>query len=154
MRSSRPYDRTPRARLLTLCVAALASLANIAPAAAQDVARPPAHSGFGSAFRAPALRADPPAPAEWVKRTRPTIIPDASRPSSRAEPQRPLMNAEQIRRREAELDALRIRQDRLAGRKATRGRYRSAAGDPVVKPKPETRKCILTCAPIGRLEKK
>lgn len=104
----------------------------------------------------PRLRTDPGQPADWVRASRPAVIPDAAAvdPADR-QPRRALMAPDDVRRKEAELDALRVRHDRISGRKPFTEKVRSAAAEPVVKPKKKEVRCALTCAKtIGTLPRK
>ncbi|MDB5571018.1 MAG: hypothetical protein JWN93_2201, partial [Hyphomicrobiales bacterium] len=101
-------------------------------------------------MQGPRLRTDPGEPADWVKAARPAQTPQPVR-GAQGEPSRPLMNADQIRKREAELDALRSRHDKIAGRKPPTAKYASAAGEPVKKAKKREIRCVVTCEQtIGR----
>ena len=56
------------------------------------------------------------------------------------------MTVEEIKAEEAQLDALRLRHDRIAGRKSEPVPHTSVAdGRKLPRPKPVSPKCILTC---------
>lgn len=92
-------------------------------------------------------RTDPPAPEDFVRRSRPKselgYVPvNGPRPQPRGK----ALKRDQIMAEEAELQAARARQDRIAGRRPSGGGARSAAGDPYVpKTKKLPPKCLLTC---------
>jgi hypothetical protein len=94
----------------------------------------------------PRLTTTPPEAADWVRASRPA--PDAPRPAARPPgPGRPLLTADEIRAREAQLDRLRARHDRIAGRKAPTGKFGSAAGKPQAEEKEKYKPgCALTCS--------
>lgn len=94
----------------------------------------------------PRLTTTPPEAADWVRATRQD--PNAPRQDARRPgPGRPLLTYDQIRAHEAQLDRLRARHDRIAGRKPPAGKFGSAAGKPV-EPTEEKYKpgCVLTCS--------
>lgn len=117
----------------------------VASASAQSPTRSAPSGLLDTIMQGPRLRTDPGESADWVKATRPSESPNPVR-GAQGEPSRPLMNADAIRKREAELDALRARHDRLAGRKRSTAKYASAAGPPVKKPKKRDAPCVTTCA--------
>ncbi|HEY8579492.1 MAG TPA: hypothetical protein VIL72_06360 [Beijerinckiaceae bacterium] len=153
---ARRADENPyrRARFpAALRAAAFALAATLAAPAAL------AQSGgglFETLTQGPRLRTTPGEPADWVKASRPQTVPDAAAVDVESrKPRRALLTPDQVRRKEAELDALRARHDRLSGRKPVRGKYRSAAAEPEQK---ETKKevgCALTCAKtIGAIRRR
>ena len=85
-------------------------------------------------------------PKEWVKRSRPegeqAYIPvgrnaDISR--------RRIMTPDEVRAKEAELNAVQAKHDRLGHRKPMRGAIGSAAAPPIRKKEAKKETCILTC---------
>ena len=103
-----------------------------------------------SLLQGPRLTTTTPEPADWVRRSRPPEGARASQPAAAPmAPARPTLSAEELRRREAALDAARARHDRLAGRKTQGGRV---TAPPKAEQKAETSPagCVMTCAaPIG-----
>lgn len=94
----------------------------------------------------PRLTTTPPEAADWVRATR--RDPNAPRPIARPPgPGRPLLKPDQIRAHEAQLDRLRARHDRIAGRKPPTGKFGSAAGKPEAPPVEKYKPgCVLTCS--------
>ncbi|MDB5651585.1 MAG: hypothetical protein JWL62_3105 [Hyphomicrobiales bacterium] len=139
----REITRTPRARRV-VARWALAAFAMIAiGGCAQAQSDEP-----GSVSRVLKLRTVPPPAPDFVVRTRPpetslNYIPTgAPRPMPAGKPLTP----DEIRAKEAELDGLRSRQDRIAGRRSAPRAERSAAdgGKPPKKAAAPLR-CVLTC---------
>lgn len=101
-------------------------------------------------LQGPRLTTTTPEPADWVRSSRPPGGAPAPQPSAApAGPARPRLSAEEVRRREAALEAARIKHDRVAGRKTQGGR---AAPAPAPEQKAVAAKpgCVMTCAePIG-----
>lgn len=94
----------------------------------------------------PRITTTPPPAADFVRASRPD--PNAPRSGARpAPPGRAVLTPAQIRANEAQLDNLRARHDRVAGRKPQTGKFGSAAGKPEA---PEAEKykpgCALTCS--------
>jgi hypothetical protein len=139
--SSRRPNAPPAGRQALLAVALAASIMSVQPGAAL------AQGLLETLTQGPRLRTDPGEPADWVRASRPAVIPDAAGADVGArQPRRALLTPDDVRRKERELDALRVRHDRISGRKPATGKFRSAAAEPVVKtPKKEVR-CALTCA--------
>lgn len=85
-------------------------------------------------------------PQDWVKRSRPAdnqaYVP-AGRPSDR--PQRRVMTPDEVRAKEAELDAVRAKHDRLAHRKPFKGQIGTASAPPLLKKEVKKPTCVLTC---------
>jgi hypothetical protein len=107
----------------------------------------PAPKGFVETIMAgPRLTTTPPEAADWVRSSRPA--PNSQSPAARAPAQqRAVLTGDQIRANEAQLDSLRSRHDRIAGRKPQRGTPGSAAGKPEA-PEAESYKpgCALNCS--------
>lgn len=107
----------------------------------------PAPKGFIDTIReGPRLTTTPPEAADWVRASRPA---QNAQPTVRRAPaqQRAVLTGDQIRANEAQLDALRTRHDRIAGRKSPTGKTGSAAGKPEA-PESESYKpgCALNCS--------
>ena len=129
----------------------VAALFAVAPAWAQQ---PAARRRPSTSTQAPLevitnfkLRADPVEPADFVKRTRPPedrldYVPVGG---PRPEPASKIMSFEELKAREAELDAIRARHDGIGGRKRPAGPVKSVAYEPK-KPSPRKRQpCLITC---------
>lgn len=140
MSSRRPHAPAAR-RQAVLAAALLASLVAVQPGAAL------AQGLFETLSQGPRLRTDPGEPADWVRASRPAVIPDAAgaRLDDR-QPRRALLSPDEVRRKERELDALRLRHDRISGRKPATGKFKSAAAEPIVKTPKKQVRCALTCA--------
>jgi hypothetical protein len=113
----------------------------------KPTAAKPAPKGFmETLMEGPRITTTPPPAADWVRAARPD--PNAPRPTARtAGPGRPVLTDAQIRANEAQLENLRARHDRVAGRKPPTGKFGSAAGKPQA-PEVEKHKpgCALTCS--------
>ncbi len=113
----------------------------------KPVAAKPAPKGFiDTLMEGPRITTTPPPAADWVRATRPD--PNAPRAAARpAAPGRAVLSDAQIRANEAQLENLRARHDKVAGRKPPTGKFGSAAGKPQA---PEVEKykpgCALTCS--------
>lgn len=96
-------------------------------------------------FRFPGLTTNTPEPPEWIRKTRPPADALYGRDYvPGVEPERAPLNPDQLRKVEAEMNALKARHDRVGGRpKSPAGR--SAAADPKPKPGPRKPNCVLTC---------
>ena len=137
-------------RFLSVCslgLCALALLAAAPVAAQQEGARAQqSENPFATILRGPRFTTTPMEPQDWVKRSRPAEN-QAYIPVGRAadQPQRRVMTPDEVRAKEAELDAVRARHDRLAHRKSFKGKIGSATAPPL--PKKEVKKptCVLTC---------
>ena len=93
------------------------------------------------------FRTEPREPADFVKKSR---TPDASLDyiplaNPGGAPARPAMTPDEVRAREAELDALRGRHDRLSGRKSAKGPFKSTAANPVAAMPHTVERCMITC---------
>jgi hypothetical protein len=101
-------------------------------------------------LQGPRLTTTTPEPADWVRRTRPPEgAPAPQRAATPSAPARPTFSADEVRRREAALDAARARHDRLAGRKP-QGRRPAPAPKPEQKAETSPAACVMSCAaPIG-----
>lgn len=140
MSTRRPNALSARRQAL-LAVALLASLVSVQPGAAL------AQGLIETLTQGPRLRTDPGEPADWVRASRPAVIPDAAGANvGDRQPRRALLTPDEVRRKERELDALRARHDRISGRKPATGKFRSAAAEPVVKTQKKEVRCALTCA--------
>lgn len=111
---------------------------------ARPASAKPAPRGFIETITAgPRLTTTPPEAADWVRASRAT----QAAPRGSRGPERAVLTADQIRANEAQMDALRARHDRAAGRKPLPGKPGSAAGKPEAA---EAEKyepgCALTCA--------
>ncbi|MDP2358002.1 MAG: hypothetical protein Q8M31_18325 [Beijerinckiaceae bacterium] len=118
-----------------------------AEAKERPVAAKPAPKGFlETIMEGPRLTTTPPEAADWVRASRATQKPQprAVRAPTR---ERAVLTGDQIRANEAQLDALRTRHDRIAGRKSPAGKPGSAAGKPET-PAVEQYKpgCALNCS--------
>ncbi len=113
----------------------------------KPTAAKPAPKGFmETLMEGPRITTTPPPAADWVRAARPD--PNAPRPAARpAAPGRPVLTDAQVRANEAQLENLRARHDRVAGRKPPTGKFGSAAGKPQA-PEVEEHKpgCALTCS--------
>ena len=93
------------------------------------------------------LRADPVEPADFVKRSRPPedqlqYLPVAT---PKNEPARRVLTFDELKAAEADLDALRARQDRIGARPAPKEKLRSIAFAPKPKAPKKTVPCLITC---------
>jgi hypothetical protein len=121
-----------------------------APAARPNVApvqKKAAPKGFvETIMQGPRFTTTPPEAANWVRASRPAAN-AAAAPPRRPGPGRAVLTPDQIRAQEAQLDSLRARHDRIAGRRGPSGKLGSAAGKPepsdAEKHKPG---CVLTCS--------
>lgn len=107
----------------------------------------PAPKGFiETIMEGPRLTTTPPEAADWVRSSRPAqnAQPTAARAPAQ---QRAVLTGDQIRANESQLDALRTRHDRIAGRRSPTGKAGSAAGKPDA-PEVERYKpgCALNCS--------
>ncbi len=118
-----------------------------AAAKQKPTAAKPAPKGFvETLMEGPRITTTPPPAADWVRAARPD--PNVTRPAARpAAPGRPVLTDAQIRANEAQLENLRARHDKVAGRKPPTGKFGSAAGKPQA-PEVEKHKpgCALTCS--------
>ena len=124
-------------------------------ASAQEQGGRRAPLGFvDTILQGPKLRTDPGEPADWVKSRRPNELQEPVRVQPRAEPARKLLTPDEIRQREAQLDAVRIRNEQLGGRQPVRGNFASAAGPPQEKQKKVEVRCSIACDASSGLQKK
>ena len=161
---------TAKARLLRSAarVAALAVLAALAavaaaPLSARAQSAAPAPQGEGAKPRpglldtilqGPNLRTTAPEPKDWVKASRPAEAREPRRVQPDAEPRRAMLTPEQIRAREAELDNLRARHDRLGERQPARGPFASAAPPAAAAAAGQKGPgCAIACAPAAKKKK-
>jgi hypothetical protein len=132
-------------RALGLCAIALLSAAPVAAQQSGGRAQQ-SENPFETILRGPRFTTTPMEPQDWIKRSRPTDT-QAYIPVGRAadQPQRKVMTPDEVRAKEAELDAVRAKHDRLAHRKSLAGQIGSATAPPL--PKKEVKKptCVLTC---------
>lgn len=105
-------------------------------------------------LQGPKLRTDPGEPIDWVKARRPGELQEPVRVQPGAEPARKLLTPDEIRRREGQLDAVRIRNEQLGERKPVRGKFASAAGAPQEKKKKVEVRCSITCSASSGVQKK
>jgi hypothetical protein len=132
-----------------------AACAQPAPAPQPEGERKPASSLLGAIVQGPKLRTTAPEPKDWVKASRPAEAREPRRVQPEAEPRRPILSPEQIRAREAELDNVRARHDRLAERKPARGPFASAAPPAPPAAQKTSVGCAIACPPaLGVKEKK
>jgi len=135
---------------MSFCVPAICAVAllSAAPVAAQQSGGSAHNSDnpFAAILRGPRFTTTPMEPQDWVKRSRPAdneaYVP-VGRPGDRS--QRPVMTPDQVRAKEAELDAVRARHDRLAHRKGFKGQIGSATAPPLPKKEVKKPNCVLTC---------
>jgi hypothetical protein len=124
------------------------ALLSVAPVAAQqsDNRAQNSENPFATILRGPRFTTTPMEPQDWVKRSRPAdneaYVP-VGRPSDRS--QRPVMTPDQVRAKEAELDAVRAQHDRLAHRKGFKGRIGSPTAPPLARKEVKKPNCVLTC---------
>ncbi len=90
----------------------------------------------------------PPEGADFVKQSRkPTgdlqFVPMTG---SRPEPAKPVLSLEEIRAKEAELDDVRARHDKLAGHVGPQQAFKSVGRERVVRARPAQPKCLISCA--------
>lgn len=100
-------------------------------------------------LQGPKLTTTPPEAPDWVRKSRPAAGAPAPTPRASGAPARPTLTPDEIRRREAALDAARLRHDRAAGRKSRPAQaaptQANAGATAAAKPG-----CVMTCAePIG-----
>lgn len=110
------FRRNPSFPRRRFFAAALALALATPPAFAQTAAPPEGDSWLKQLFKAGNLATDPPAPKDFVTRTRPAeenYVPLHVRPADR--PLKVLTPVEAEKRR-SELDALRVQHDKLSGR--------------------------------------
>lgn len=81
---------------------------------------------------------------DFVRETRPQQLDYLPITSRGAEPDSPILTPDEIRRREADLEKLRSRHDRIAAR-APAPAVKSAAPEPVAKKTKVAAPCLLTC---------
>lgn len=142
-------------RMLRLCALAGAFALVSAPVSAQEQGRRAPLGLIDTILQGPKLRTDPGEPADWVKARRPSELQELVRVQPGAEPARKLLTPDEIRQREAQLDAVRIRNEQLGGRQPVRGNFASAAGTPQEKKKKVEVHCVITCdASSGVKQKK
>jgi hypothetical protein len=135
--------RRGTAAIVFLCV-----LAGAGSAAAQDNKAPGSDDPLSRFLKGVKLKTDVGDMPDFVVESRPPAdtlhyIPIGG---ARPEPATPTMSVEKIKAEESELDALRLRHDRIAGRKSDPVPHTSVAdGRKPPPPKPKPPKCILTC---------
>jgi hypothetical protein len=132
-------------RLLALCAIALLSAAPVA--AQQETGRAQnSDNPFATILRGPRFTTTPMEPQDWVKQSRPADN-QAYIPVGRAadQPQRKVMTPDEVRAKEAELDGVRAKHDRLAHRKPLTGQIGSATAPPLPKKEAKKPNCVLTC---------
>jgi hypothetical protein len=144
-----------QAPLALILAGVFAIISSVSASAQQEQGGRRAQPGFiDTILQGPKLRADPVEPADWVKARRPNELQEPVRVQPGAEPARKLLTPDEIRQREAQLDAARSRHDQLSGRKPTRGKFASAAGEPTEKKKKAEVRCTLTCNASSGVQKK
>jgi len=125
-----------------------------ASASAQEQGRRAPLGFIDTILQGPKLRTDPGEPADWVKSRRPNDLQEPVRVQPGAEPARKVLTPDQIRQREAQLDAVRVRNEQLGGRQPVRGNFASAAGTPQEKKKKVEVSCSITCDASSGVQKK
>ncbi|MDF2115438.1 hypothetical protein PY365_07655 [Roseiarcaceae bacterium H3SJ34-1] len=139
------FGRLISVRSFSLCAFALLSTLPVAAQQAGGSAQQ-SDNPFATILRGPRFTTTPMEPQDWVKRSRPADN-QAYIPVGRNadQPQRRVMTPDEVRAKEAELDAVRAKHDRLAHRKPLNVRIGSATAPPL--PKKESKKptCVLTC---------
>jgi len=137
-------------RFISVCSLGLCALAllSVAPVAAQQEGgrAQQSENPFATILRGPRFTTTPMEPQDWVKRSRPAdnqaYIPVGRPPD---QPRRRVMTPDEVRAKEAELDAVRARHDRLAHRKSFKGQIGSATAPPLLKKEVKKPTCVLTC---------
>ena len=143
----RTFLRTALAGAAAAMLPRTPALAQSAPPAGQEAAKPRAGL-LDTLLEGPKLRTTAPEPQDWVKAARPAVqAPEPRRVQPAAEPARAILTPDQIRAREAELDNVRRRHDRLAQRKPATGPFASAAPPPAAAPPKPPAACVLACPP-------
>lgn len=138
-----------------LALAMLGAFSLGASACAQEQGGRRAPLGFmDTILQGPKLRTDPGEPADWVNARRPSELQEPVRVQPGAEPGRKLLTPDEIRQREAQLDAVRVRNEQLGGRKPVRGNFASAAGTLQEKKKKVEVRCTITCDASSGVQKK
>jgi hypothetical protein len=149
IRSASPMQRS------TAAVVLLCALVCAGSAAAQGNTAPGSDDPLSTVLKGVKLKTDVGTMPDFVVKSRPPAdslhyIPIGS---ARPEPATPPLTVEEIKAEEAKLDALRLRHDRIAGRKGAPVPHTSVADGRKLPPKkPPPPKCILTCD-IQRLPK-
>lgn len=123
--------RIAKAQGLILAVA-LSVPATLVHAQQPPSRRPDASSPIDVISQGLKLRADPVEPKDFVRETRPSedrlhFIPTGS---PRPQPAGKIMTADQVKAKEAELEAILSRHDRLTGRRPTAARATTGAAKP------------------------
>ncbi|MBN9081639.1 MAG: hypothetical protein J0I16_09070 [Rhizobiales bacterium] len=141
--------RRPQSILLALLLLAAASVGAHAQQATGQQA--PArqqknNSFFDTLMEGPRLTTTPLEAPEWMQRRRTgreqEFVPVGPPPN---QPQRTVLTEDQIKAKEAELDAVARRHDQIAGRKGYKGKIGTASAPPIKRVKPKPMPCVLTC---------
>jgi hypothetical protein len=124
--------RIGKARGLILAAALCAPATLVHAQQASPSRRPDASNPLDVISQGLKLRADPVEPKDFVRETRPSeerlkYIPTGS---ARPQPAGKVMNAEQVKAKEAELEAILARHDRVSGRRPTAARATTGAAKP------------------------
>ena len=144
-----------QARLASILAGVFAIFSSVSASAQQEQGGRRAQPGFiDTILQGPKLRTDPVEPTDWVKARRPNELQEPVRVQPGAEPARKLLTPDEIRKIEGQLDTARARHDHLSGRKPTRGKFASAAGEPTEKKKKTEVRCTLTCNASSGVQKK
>ena len=141
--------RRPHSILLALLLLAAASVGAYAQQSTGQQA--PArqqknNSFFDTLMEGPRLTTTPLEAPEWMQRRRTgreqEFVPIGRPPN---QPQRTVLTEDQIKAKEAELDAVARRHDQIAGRKGYKGKIGTASAPPIKRVKPKPMPCVLTC---------
>ena len=127
-----------------------AAMAQDGAAPAKSQAQPAKHNASSSPLdvisKGIKLKADPVESADFVEKSRPAELNYVPVGGARPEPKGKLLSLDELRAKEAELDALRNRHDQLAHRKPpTKVAYNPIAQEPKKKAPKKEVSCAITC---------
>jgi hypothetical protein len=125
--------------------------AGSAPAAPAGSKRNPWANPLEVISKGVKLSTDPGEPAPFVKESRPEELNYKPVGGPRPQPAGRALSLDEMRAKEAELDAVRTDHARIAGHKTAKVAYNPIAQEPKKKPpKPEV-KCVITCQVTGTI---
>ena len=122
---------TRKARALMSAVAVFSATVTLAHAQQSTGHKPLPANPLEAISQGLKLRADPVESKDFVRESRPTDMQYIPAGTPRPQPPTKVMSADQVKSKQAELEAMLVRHDRVSGRKPTPARATTGAAKPV-----------------------
>ena len=123
--------RIRKARAIVSAVAAFSATVGMACAQQSAGHKPLPANPLEAISQGLKLRADPVESKDFVRESRPTDLQYIPAGTPRPQPPTKVMSADQVKAKQAELEAMLVRHDRATGRKPTPARATTGAAKPV-----------------------